>query len=372
MRTFLAGRGVAVSGTGVAEAMRGSMSSACAPPAGLASSAVTVALLASGPHAPAGTVALGIAKGVTRMFTLAKLKVAATIALVVTGFAGAAALPLATLARRTFTTVTTTSLMSDAAPATKPADESGKFVADAGKGVRVEFLGVSPFPGDESSWFNIAGEHIELPDPQLLESNVHAEPAPQHQLAIRIHRPKGVVVLPFIEGAMMAANTHSDAGADESYLLISRFTLQNPADTVSVRLGISGSDWKTIATSEDAQQQAEVDAGKYGGVTFSPPEKDDVIGGAKIDVHHDPFELPNQLIAIDDEGKEHIAHNVNVRNTNGDSVSTHTFELPAEKIKKLRLQLREFDKFVEAKDITLSAENKTQPKITVSDAKSKK
>jgi hypothetical protein len=176
-------------------------------------------------------------------------------------------------------------------------------------------------------------------------------------------------VLLKIDGSLMTSCSNTDSD-DGSSLLISQFTLQHPADSVSVRLGISGNDWKTIASSDDAQQQSECDAGKHGPVTFYPPDKDDN-GGTKIDVHHDPFELPNQLVAIDDEGKEYVSHNINVRQVNFDCTSTHHFDLPAEKIKKLRLQIREFDKVVEAKDITLSADHKTQPTITVTDAKNK-
>jgi hypothetical protein len=185
---------------------------------------------------------------------------------------------------------------------------------------------------------------------------------------MRIHRPKGTVVLMKVSGAMMNSNSATDEGGEE-VLLVSRFTLQDAADTVSVNLGVSSSEWKTIASSDDVSQPVEADAGDHGTITLMPPDRDDMMGGTKVEAHHQSIESPTQLIAIDNAGNEHRADNINVNNTNGNVVTSFTFNLAADQIKKVRFQVREFDKVVNVNDISLSRDHKTKPQISVQDAK---
>jgi RNA polymerase sigma factor (sigma-70 family) len=362
MRQFLIGRGVTVEATALAAGLRAEAASASAP-AGLVESAVNVAMLSS---TASSASSMAIAQGVTRMLTFAKLKLAASIALVAVAVAGAA-VPLARIAARAIPLTTTTLLTTSSEPATAPAaaNYTGKISDDT----RVEFLGVSPYPPDENSWFSISGQKIDLPAREVLEQELHETPL-EHVLLMRVFRPKSTVVANFIDGAMIASNAHLDSGAEGSYLLVSRFKLQTPADTVSVRLGFATADWKPIARSDNPQQQTELDAGEYGQIVFMPPEPDGLMGGTKIEVHHQAIDIPNQLVVVDADGKEHTSHNVNVNRTNDDVVSSHSFgELAVERIKSVTLQVRGFDKFVEAKEISLSEEHPTTPQITVRDAK---
>jgi len=263
---------------------------------------------------------------------------------------------------------TTTLVAASGEPATQPATFSN--VARVNADTRIEFLGVSQVPCDEDSWFSIAGQHIEMPAPDLIDQEVHNDVQPEHMLVMRVYRPKGTVVAVFIDDAMMVSNSHRGTDAEESYLLVSRFKLNNQSDTVGVRLGIATTEWKAIAASEDAAQQAEVDAGEYGTITFMPPEADDLVGGTKIEVHHQPIEIPNRLVATDKSGKEHFAGNVNVNRTNDDVVSSHGLgDVPMDEIKSVRLEVRGFDKFVVAKEISLTPGHVTSPQVSVQDAK---
>lgn len=366
MRTFLSGRGVVVSSAALVAGMHAEASSTGVS-AGLVSSTVNVALLSGSSAAQvsgSGSIAIAHAHAVTRMLTLAKLKVAATIAVAIVGVSAATALPLAGLASRAITKISTTTLLASSEPSTQPA--SRLFTTDVAPGVQVDFLGVSSYPPDEQSWFSIAGEPIDVPEPRLLESRVQTTRPPEHQLALRVRMPKGAVTVMDIENASLASHSHMDVDGD--YILLSSFALQDPAETVSIRLGIATSDWKTIAAADGFADPVDTDAGEYGVITLMPPEKDNLVGGTKVEVHHRTIKLPYHLIVTDASGKEHVSHNVNVNRTNDDCVSSYTFELPQDQIKKAEFQIREFDKFVEASEISLSSGRKTTPRIRVTDA----
>ncbi len=375
MRTFLTGRGVAIGG-GAAVLMAAvraeAAASAVAVPAGLVDSTVNIALLSAAAQTSAHAGSVAIAHGVTRSLTLAKLKVAAAIVLTCAGVAGAAVvmLPFVGLAQRAVEpVVVTTTLLNAQSPATAPSGPM--FTTEVTKDITVEFLGASPFPGDENSWFSIAGEHIELPDHRLIEREIHTDVPPDHQLALKVEKPKEAVVLIFIDNATMASNSMMQT--DDDFILLSRFTLGSPSETASIRLGISTKGWETVAVCEDAQKRTEVDAGEHGTITFSPPEPDTRTGGMKVEVFHDNFEVPYRVVAIDDSGQEHQSNEVNVSNSGGnETTSAYTFDLPQEKFAKLQFQVRQIDKWVIARDISLSADHKTQPTITVKDAAEKK
>jgi RNA polymerase sigma factor (sigma-70 family) len=362
MRGFLAGRGVAFTGAVMLDGLRAEMTTV---PAALVDSSINVAMLSGAGAAQTSASSLAIAKTVTHVFAMAKLKVAATIALVVTGIAGATAIPLVNLASRTVTTTATTLL---AEPATQPADP--KLTTEPLPGIRIEFLGVSPCPGDENSWFTFAGDPIDLPDPRVLENNVTTTTAPDHQWLIHITKPPATVIVPNIEGATMSSHNNNDTGGE--LMLHSRFVLANPAEVASLRLGISTTGWQTIAESDQPDQPVNVESPDYGPITLMPPGKDDMVGGTRVDVHHRTIDAPYHLLAFDEKGQQHVSHNVNNDSTNDDWVSSYTFDLPQDAIKKVQFQVRAYDKFVDVKNICLNPQHKTIPQVTVTDAKKRK
>ena len=371
MRVFLAGRGVVTTGAAICATLQSESASATAvASAQLAASAFNVAILAGAAQAASSPGSLAIAKGVTHMLALAKLKAAAAVILVGTCVAGAG-VGVAPLLRQasshTIVHTATSAALVQEPPAADAAGATAPYAAKVNDAVRLEFLGVSPYPGDEQSWFSIAGEPIEQPAlPDHDGDKIRGEP--DFQMLIRVHAPRGVAVVPQIEGARMSAHTH-DRGADDDaqFILTSRFAMQNPADSMSMQIGVASSKWKTIATHEKPQEPAEVDAGKYGAMTFEPVEADPDGGRARVSVTHEPTRLPARGIAVDEKGQEYEATQIRQRRGDAESESTYTFELPPEKVRRVEVQVREFDKFVEVKDVSLSPDNKTKPTITVTE-----
>ena len=76
-----------------------------------------------------------------------------------------------------------------------------------------------------------------------------------------------------------------------------------------------------------------------------------------------------RAMAFDDAGKEYESNRIRVSRGGDDVVSSYTFDVAPEKLRKVEVQIREFDKFVDVTDISLTQGQKTEPKITVVDAK---
>jgi hypothetical protein len=377
MRVFLTGRGVVTSGVAIVAALRAeaALAATTVVPAQLVTSTINLIMLSSA-GAGAGSASAGaagsfaIANGVTHMLTLAKLKVAAAVALVVTAVAGATVTPLIhRAAPQTVMTSTSLAVSQPAAPGAQ-ADPKAPVAVQVTPDVKLEFLGLSPFPGDEQSWFSLAGEPIDMPDVPA-EQEMRANVEPDYQMLIRVTAPQGVAVMPRIEGARMAMASHTRSD-DGSYVLTSRFSLEGAADTLSMNIGVASSEWKAVASTEKPQEESEADAGDYGAMTFAPAEPDPDGEGTLVSVSHQPVDLPVRAVAFDDAGKQHESHRANVRRSNDDVVSNYTFNLPTEKIRKVEVQVRPFDNFVEVKGVALTQGQKTEPKITLTTVKTDK
>lgn len=193
-----------------------------------------------------------------------------------------------------------------------------------------------------------------------------------YQMLTRVIAPRGVVVQPQIEGAGIAAHSHNRDNDNGTYVITSRFSLVGGGDTVSIRFGVATKQWTTVATSDKPQEQAEVDAGDYGGMTFQPAEPDPEGNGAQVQVSHAMTKVPMRAMAFDDAGKEYESNRIRMSAGGDEVTASYTFDVAPEKLRKVEVQVREFDKFVDVKNISLTQGQKTEPKITITDAKKEK
>jgi RNA polymerase sigma factor (sigma-70 family) len=368
MRIILEGRGIgATTAAGVAAALaaEGSASAALAPPAAtLCASAVNAALLADSVIASgAAPGALSIAKGIAHMMTIAKVKIAASIAGAVLLAGAAVAVPIisqsqsAGVAGAVLTTTTTTL----GAPATQPGT-----TIDVSERVRIHLMGVSTFPPDADSWFAFNGQPIDLPDEKILNARVNATPEPQNVVALRVEKPESATVRLQVQGAEM--NAVSQDGDDMGTILVSAFRLGDGANakTATIEIGISEKGWNTIATYDKLTEPAEVQT-DVGVLSFDPMDSAD--RGARVEVRHESIDSPTQMVAIDEAGKEFKASNINVRGDGQTWTTTCDFEIPGERVKKVLFQTRSVGKIVQVSDISLEKGQVTEPKIQVKDGK---
>ena len=370
VRIALAGRGVVVSGAGVVAAiMSEGLAAAAAVPAQLASSAFNLAVLTSAGNSAPAAGSLAIAQGVSRMFTIAKLKAAAAILVI-----GAVGVPLAGVGAWTLATIGSpdqVAASSTEPPTTAPADANAKFTARVTDKITVRFLGAAPHPANETEWRDIAGQPIDMPDPRLADNTVNTDSAPDQQIAIVVTAPPDTRFGTIIENSRTNSNSTTDLGGGRT-LMRARFGMLDAAETVSVRLAFATEPWKTVAECDLGDQPVEADGGKYGPIQFMPPYDDARWGKGCLTVEHDP--VPNstgRLIAIDDEGKRHEQKVVNGDRNDDRWTTTFIFEVPAERLRKVILQARDFDKYVIARDISISPEVTSEPRIEVKDAEKK-
>ena len=369
VRMLLAGRGVVVTSASIVAAMLGSSSMSSAVPAHLASSAVNLAMLTSAVDAASSTASLAIAQGVSRMFTIAKLKAAAAVLLI-----GAVGVPLAGIGAWTLATVGSpeqVAASSTEPPATAPADANAKFTARVTDRISVTFLGVAPHPANETEWRDITGQPIEMPDPRLADNSVNTDSAPDQQIAIVVAAPPDTRFGMIIENSRTNSNSTTDLGGGRT-LMRARFGMLDASETVSVRLAFATEPWKTVTECELGDQPVEADGGKYGPIRVMPPYDDARWGKGCVTVEHDPVpKSTSRLIAIDDQGNRHEQKLVNGDNNDDRWTTTFIFEVPAERLKKVILQARDFDKYVVARGISISPDVTSEPKIEVQDAAKK-
>ncbi|MBC8106173.1 MAG: sigma-70 family RNA polymerase sigma factor [Anaerolineae bacterium] len=368
MREMLTGRGIGVtSALAIASAL--SMESAAAAsvvPAGLLGSTVNIAMLSHAATTGGGSIAATIAKGVGHIMTLTKIKIAAAVAgaLVLTG---AGAMPLVSRASSFFAApvaqhVVTTLIETQAAPATQPG-----LSVEVNDKTKVEILGLTAYPPAEDTWFAANGEPIDCPRPSLLQNahTMHAVPAPDTALIIKIDKPESTAVRMEIDGATTVANMQMNE--DGETLLMCAFNLNNSPQDFSFRVGISDAPWKTVAASEKPTEATTFDAADIGAVSFQPVEADD--DGCKVIAEYAMIRTPNHIIVIDDAGKEYAADNINVQSDGQHATTTCNFKCPADKVKQIHLQTREFNKYVEASNVSLEKGHLTKPVIKAVDAK---
>jgi RNA polymerase sigma factor (sigma-70 family) len=365
MRQFLAGRGVVTTSAALIASIQAETSSAAAVPAGLASSTVNVALLSNSAQGASCAGSLAIAHAVTRTFALAKLKAAAAVLIV-----AAVAIPVAGVGAWMLTTVGSPAPLAAAAssepPATQP--DASPFSAQVTDNIRVQFLGVAPHPAEELQWHDIAGEPIDMPDSRLADNEVNTDSQPDQQIAILLTHPPGTQFGLRIDGSRTNSNDSNDDDKGTT-LLRSRFALTEPAETCSLRLAFTTRPWHKVGEWEVSDQPIEHDAGKYGPIMIRPPHEDLRWGPGCVSVEHGPItNATARMIAIDDAGERHVQRLINGDSTNDEWVTTFVFDVPHDKIRKLILEARDYDKYLIAENISLSPDVKTSPKFSVVDA----
>lgn len=355
MREFLGGRGVTVGATALVAGLHAESASAVTP--ALVQSTVNIAVLSASNTAAAATNSTLIAKRVSQMYTIAKLKAAAVIALCCGGLA-VAAVPFGGLLRTTSTVVTTTTITSAA---------EKKFVAEVSDSIKVELVGVAPFQGAAESWFDISGDPI---DPPALPGDgahrVMAQPPPEHQILVRIDMKTDAHVAVMIPAAMMVANARMKTGDPdgESTFFLSAFALQNAADETALTVGIADEPWKNNGELKTVIEGGAVNAGDSGTFQFSPVREAGAASEVEISSEGEEHN-PTRVIAIDKSGAEVESKNVNVQSDGVNVTRTYTYDVPAEKIEKFVVQGRKFTKMVEVRNISLKAGHKTEPVIEV-------
>jgi RNA polymerase sigma factor (sigma-70 family) len=368
LRAQLVGRGIAVSCGMIASTMKSEALAATGAPVAAAEavrSTVSVALLCASDAPPVNGIAGAIlAQGAPAIHSIATWKLAASIALLAAGLATAAG-----AASAFFSATDPASSVPTTAPVVSPAvsDSSAQVTPD----IRIDFLGSSSFPGDDTTWFDITGEKIEMPDAHLADNSVNTDTRPDRQVALRLHAPKKVKFNLNMEGSSTFSDSDDDIAENER-LLRCRFLMEQPdPKAINMSISISTGDWRNIAVCEDVKDVRDLDAGTLGTLNVSPPVHD-ARWGTQVHVRRSGNNVLLRALAVDEKGAQHEHSLLNNDYDGDDLLSAFSFDLAPESIKSVIFQVREFDKLIEIKGISPAAGAKTQPSMTVRDLKEKK
>lgn len=367
LRDFVAGRGFDISMPALAATLQAEASSSARTHKGTYS-VVSIALLAATSGAAPTSAPAILANGILASArTALKWKIAATIALTAAGFAGIAAIPLTPPAVQAISTPASPTTVPIAAPAA----QSG-VVAQVMPKIRIEALASAPHPAEPTQWFSIDGKSIDMPDEALVDNQVDTDSQPDRQIVFKIDIPKNLQYNIYIPNARTWSTTGVPLQGDTS-LYRCRFAFDGPPpETLTILFNIATNDWQTIATIDELKEDTEVDAGPFGALTFSPPAESQR-WGTHVNVRHPGLEVMPQMFAIDKDGKEHVQKSINNdRAGPGEAQAMFIFDIPADQIRGVRLQIREFDKQVEFTNIALQPDQHTEPKVVVKDLKAKK
>ena len=235
------------------------------------------------------------------------------------------------------------------------------FEARLPSGITVELLGVSENPSKNKFWWRPDGSPLaERPYDSL--GNVHYSDQLHvpREFAILLHNLPSEPV-----GTLLEFDPTYDAAGGGKPKLLGKYTgelyvesvsLPNKP-TVTVRFAIADGPWTTACESE----QSAFIGTSTGGFGFSPAiEKDD---GLIITVTHDIIHPDTRVIALDMAGKEHYASSSGGGGAHNFRQITATFsKLALKDVKTFCLQTRPY-KWVEFRNVSLRAGQKTDVQV---------
>jgi hypothetical protein len=350
MREYLASRGSIVPSAAIGASL-GIKHAAVS--AAFVQSTLNIAILSH--SADSVGAAAAIAKGVSQMIFATKLKIAAAlaIALMITGVVTAQAVKI--LSQSAIAPVAD-QVQAPQAPAAQPSDVVvDKNVADLGDGVLVEFVGVSPFANDD--WHDINGQSINTPAHSRY--NGRMTPAPKFKALIRITRPEGAdSSASVIDGNERGASWFP---GNQELLLI--FDAAPGASSVNLQATIADGPWKTVMDMR-ANPDGVMSTGQ-GNINISMSPLVDQNGKSLLFASISGVSSPMQIVAIAGDGTQSVGQSQGSSSTSKTNLGGYVFDMQANKIKRLQIQTRKFNKQVTAKNVCLDPNDPTQAQIVV-------
>ena len=328
MRQFFARRGVAVTGAAVVATLKHS-ASAVTPPPGLVESILTCMAAPTVSSASVGA----LAKGVIHMMTWGQLKIAgAMTAIVLTTLVGAGA----------------AMLNHHSAPADdKSAPPPATAVVELTNDVKVELLGVTKRPSNDTSWWNADGSPAAAPYHAAddAQGQTGGNPADERDVVFRVTGPGiddlGVrIELPDERGW-----SSGRIDALEGVRRISFNSLGKPA--ADVRITMATGAWETMLTQQPTGFRSDLH------IVFSPAVDED--GGCIVTTSDDLMDHQARVVAIGVDGQTHERATHFLGITKGFRQMTTRFNLPKDEIDRFEFQARPFDEFVLFKNVSLTS-----------------
>jgi hypothetical protein len=143
------------------------------------------------------------------------------------------------------------------------------------------------------------------------------------------------------------------------------FQLQSPADRFGLNFAIADQPWKPILTHEAPGESARCETEKLGEFHMLPVREQE--GDSIVDVEFTAIPASVRLLAIDEQGVEHVHSNADFNFNGDDCVANFTFPIPPTKVARLRLDVRPYSRTIEITGIALTRGVASQPVVKITE-----
>jgi RNA polymerase sigma factor (sigma-70 family) len=365
LRRVMERRGVVASSIALPEVLR-HLPRIAAPPH-------LVGAVTAAAHGTAGTTAgITIAKGVTHMMTIMKLKVASIViaAMLLTIGAGVGGVKI--LAQ---------DMDSGGAPPTQP-PASGQVVLNPtnaigqlSNGVSVQILGICENSGPNAQWWDAGGAPVQTPPYARMDGELTPNSGNiQREFAVGINRQVAgadgpATVAWSIDGGQgsVSSNPRDARGHIVEAIDADKIELKDKPGGVTLHATVAAGKWTTIIANTNGGGSSAMGNGNQDFV-FSAPYRSGnqthfmvaATGIGSVDV---------RLVVIDRSGRKHVASGYSSARNGGSSyVCEYGVDVPVNSIKECQLQTRPYDQWIEIRNISLHPGQITDVQTATSDS----
>jgi hypothetical protein len=338
----------------VSSALRASAGSV--PPA-LANSVLEVAMSVS-TASTATTASYALAKGASKMFMYAKLKLAAgaVAASVIVGGSSVALFARADGDKP--------AAPAAAAPAAAAPTSNNPAIAKFDDGLTVEIAAIRNL-GDDQHWWHADGSASNDACDPIQGSS---DPPHTHQALFKLsNAPSDVGVSWMVSpenGWMHNEATLNDARIEGGETISFRAPDQPVAELTCL---VAAGPWDSVAIANSLDGTT-CTAGKHGGVIFSPVTNapnpfNNNQPGALVTVSHDVSKYQYRVVATDDSGVEHVARLGNSVAAGTVRQGQYSVDVPVENLRSVTFQVRPYSQRAVFSNVTLDPAKKTTPTV---------
>jgi RNA polymerase sigma factor (sigma-70 family) len=348
MRAFFAQRGADVSGASLASVMT-AQASITAPPHLLAPAA-NVAMIT---HSFAADT---IVNGAGRMFLWSALKPLAAAAAVLLVISSAVIGQVAL------------NQSKDAPPAqlasaTQPAGSSAQS-ADLGDDVRVEFVAIAPAGGD---WTTPAGasapaETVKDMLAQLTGTEIILPQPASHRALVRVIAPHDANVNIRVPKSLACGAVKGESKREDEHVFLVQFAASPDASSIDIEVTAAAGEWQSVVVNDNLDSQFQGTFGSsLGGIVFTALGEEN--GKPSILVVTELHDRPWRVAAEDDAGTILDMHPGGQTSAGKISTCQPVFNVDRERIRRIEVQSRPYNKFAACRHCTLDSKHPTQPTI---------
>lgn len=250
------------------------------------------------------------------------------------------------------------------AAATQPAT-AAQQLADVGDGIRVEFVAIAAT--GSSDWHTPAGapaqkDRVKEMLAQMANTEIIMPQPPTHRALARVTAPLDSNVNIHVPGSLGCCAVGGDSTHDGEQVFLVQFVAPPGASAADIEVTAATGEWQSVVVNDNLNSQFQGTYGtKAGGIVFAAMGEEN--GKPSILVVSELHARPWRIAAEDDSGiilDLHIGGETTAGNI---STCQPVFNVERERIRRLEVQTRPYNKFAACRNCTLDPKQPIQPTI---------